>query len=141
MPFLMLCVLNHRPEEFFISSFLCRKTVPQHNFWFQKNAQLVAQTFEQLIQWKRLTAKSTISHINYWDQVNSWKSLWKFWSSALLRNVSDPFPLLNVAVCCKSSNTEGCVKKLSRYLQTTMNKEGGWSQNLYEALSKKINEK
>ena len=24
--------LNYRPEEFSVSSFLCRKTVPQHNF-------------------------------------------------------------------------------------------------------------
>ena len=35
--FLVLCLfrcyaLNYRPEESSVSSFLCRKTVPQHNF-------------------------------------------------------------------------------------------------------------
>ena len=56
----------------------------------------------------------TISHINYWDQVNSWKSLWKFWNCPLCRNESGPSPLLNVAVYCQSSDTETCVKKLSQ---------------------------
>ena len=50
--------LKYRPEELFVSSFLCRKTVPQHNFWFQKVAQLVAQAFKQLTQRRRLTTKS-----------------------------------------------------------------------------------
>ena len=36
----------------------------------------------------------TISHINYWDQVNSWKNLWKFWNGPLCRNKSGPFPIL-----------------------------------------------
>ena len=34
----------------------------------------------------------TISHINYWDQVNSWKNLWKFWNGPLCRNKSGSSP-------------------------------------------------
>lgn len=49
---------NYRSEEFFVLSLLCRKVIPQDNFWFQKGAQLVAQIFKPLIQWTRLTAKS-----------------------------------------------------------------------------------
>ena len=59
--------LNYRPEKFFISSFLFRKTVPQHNFWFQKVTQLVSQAFEQLIQRRRLTNKLYLSYINWLD--------------------------------------------------------------------------
>ena len=58
----------------------------------------------------------TISHINYWDQVNSWKNLWKFWNGPLCRNKSGPFPLLNVAVYWQSSDTKACAKKLSQIL-------------------------
>ena len=50
--------LNYRPEEFFASSFLCRKTVPQHNIWLQKVVQLAVQGFKQSIQRRRLTTKS-----------------------------------------------------------------------------------
>ena len=39
----------------------------------------------------------TISHINYWDQVSSWKNFWKFCNGPLCRNKSGSFPLLNVA--------------------------------------------
>ena len=46
-----------------------------------------------------------ISHINYWDQINSWKNLWKFWNGLLC----SPLPLLTVAGYWKSSNTEACV--------------------------------
>ena len=72
----------------------------------------------------------TISHISYWDQVNSWKNLWKFWNGLLCRNKSGPFPLLNVAVCWQSSDTEACAKKLLRYLQTTLIK--GWGRLVSE---------
>ena len=34
----------------------------------------------------------TISRINYWDQRNSWKNIWKFWNSPLCRNKSAPSP-------------------------------------------------
>ena len=36
--------------------------------------------------------RPTISHINYWDQVNSWKNLWKFWNGPLCRNNHAPSP-------------------------------------------------
>ena len=58
----------------------------------------------------------TISHISYWDQVSSWKNLWKFWNGSLCRNESGPFPLLNIAAHWQSSNTEACAKKLSQIL-------------------------
>ena len=40
--------------------------------------------------------RSTISHINYWGQVNSWKNLWKFWNCLLCRNKlgSSPYSVL-----------------------------------------------
>ena len=50
--------LNYRSEEFFVLSLLCRKAIPQENFWFQKGAQLLAQIVKRLIQWTRVTAKS-----------------------------------------------------------------------------------
>ena len=52
---------------------------------------------------------TTISHINYRDQVNSWKNLWQLCNGPLCRNKSGPF-LLNVATYWKSSNTEPCAK-------------------------------
>ena len=56
----------------------------------------------------------TISHINYCDQVNSWKNVWKFWNGPPCRDKSSPFPLLSVAGYWKSSNTEACAQKLSQ---------------------------
>ena len=67
----------------------------------------------------------TIPHINYWDQVNSWKNLLKFWNGSLCWNKSGPFPLLNVAVYWQSSDTETCAKRLSQILQTTLIMGGG----------------
>ena len=58
----------------------------------------------------------TISHINYWNQVNSWKKLWKFWNGPLYRNKTDPSPLLNVAGYWKRSNAKACNKKLCQIL-------------------------
>ena len=66
----------------------------------------------------------TMSHINLWDHVNSWKNLWKFWNGPLCRNKSGPFPLLNVAVYWQSSNTEACAKKLSQILANNIDNEG-----------------
>ena len=66
----------------------------------------------------------TISHINYWDQVNSWKNLWKFWNGSLCRNKSGPSPVLNVAVYWKSSNTEACAKKLPQILGNNIDNGG-----------------
>ena len=58
----------------------------------------------------------TISHINYWDQVGSCKSFWKFWNGPPCRNTLALFPLLNVAVNWQSSDTEACANKLSQIL-------------------------
>ena len=73
-----------------------------------------------------LTSSSfvTISHINYWDQVNSWKNLWKFWNDPLCRKNSDPFLLLNVAAYWQSSNTETYAKKLFKILENNIDSEG-----------------
>ena len=65
-----------------------------------------------------------ISHINYWDQVNSWKNLWKFWNGPLCRNKSDTFPLLNFAVYWQSSDTETCAKRLSQILANIIDNGG-----------------
>ena len=50
----------------------------------------------------------TTSHINYWNQVNSWKNLRKFWNGTLCRNKSRTCPLLDVSAYWKSSNNEVC---------------------------------
>ena len=72
-----------------------------------------------------LLLSTTISHINYWDQVNSWKNLWKFWNGPLCRNKSGPSPLLNVAVYWQSSDTKLVSRNCLRYLQTTLIMGGG----------------
>ena len=74
--------------------------------------------------WLLVILKSTISHINYWDQVNSWKNLWKFWNGPLCRNKSDPFPLLIVAAYWQSSDTKPCAKKLSQILANNIDHGG-----------------
>ena len=68
--------------------------------------------------------KTTISHISYWDQVNTWKNLWKFWNGPLCRNKSGPFPLLNFAAYCKSNDTKACVKNLSHILASNIDNGG-----------------
>ena len=69
-------------------------------------------------------SRSTISHINYWDKLNSWSKFWKFWNYSLCRNKSAPFPLLNVVVCWQSSNTKACAKKLSQILANNIDNGG-----------------
>ena len=66
----------------------------------------------------------TKPHINYWDQVNSWKNLWKFLNGPLCKSKSDPFPLLNVAEYWKSSNTETCAKTLSQIFANNIDNRG-----------------
>ena len=66
----------------------------------------------------------TISHINYWDQVISWKIFWKFWNGPLCRNKSGPSPLLHVAAYWQSSNTKACAKKLSQLLTNNIDDWG-----------------
>ena len=68
--------------------------------------------------------KPTISRINYWDQVNSWKNFWKFWNGPSCRNKSGSFPLLNVATYWQSSDTGACVKKLSQILVNNIDRGG-----------------
>ena len=80
--------------------------------------------------------------MNYLHQVSSSKNLWKLWNGPLLRNIPGLFCILSVAVYCKSSNIDAYVKKLSQILANNIrNRGGGWSQNLREALSKKVNAK
>ena len=69
----------------------------------------------------------TISRINYQDQVNSWKSLWKFCNDPHWKNKSGFSPLLNVAVYWQSSTTEACPKKL---LLANNIDNGGWGIGL-----------
>ena len=85
----------------------------------------------------------TISHINYWDQANSWKNFWKFWNGSLCRNKPGPYPATQFCSNWKSSNTNARGKKLSQILANNIDKGGSWdwSHNLCEALSKKINKK
>ena len=61
----------------------------------------------------------TISYINYWDQVNSWKNLWKFWNDPLCRNKSGNFPSTH---CCRIAVATPKLTpiKCPRYLKTTL---------------------
>ena len=63
-----------------------------------------------------LYSSSTISQINCWEQVNSWKNLWKSWNGSLCRNKSGTYFLLNVAAYWKNSSIKVRVKKLFRML-------------------------
>ena len=89
----------------------------KHLFW----ANLVQKIKLLSLSWNLVL---TISHINYWDQVSSWKNLWTFWNGPLCRNKSVPFPLLNVTAYCKSSNSEACAKKLSQTLANNIENGG-----------------
>ena len=62
----------------------------------------------------------TISPMNYWDQVNSWKSFWKFWNGPLSRNKSGPSPY------SKLQHTGGvvCAKKPSQILSNSIGNGG-----------------
>ena len=64
------------------------------------------------------------SHINYWNQVNSWKHFWKFWNGPSCRKKSGPFPLLNVAAYWQSSDSGACVKKLFQILANNIDHGG-----------------
>ena len=65
----------------------------------------------------------TISLINCWDQVNSWKNLWKFWNGPLCRNKSGTSSLFNVAAYWNRSNAEACGKKLPQILVNNIDNE------------------
>ena len=73
----------------------------------------------------------SISHRNYWDQVNSRKNLSKFWNDPLCRNKSGPFPQLNVAAYWKRSKSEACPKRLSQILANNIVNGGGVGLRTY----------
>ena len=64
--------------------------------------------------------ESTISHINYWHPLNSWKNFWKFCNGPRCRNKSGPSPLLNVAVIGRVPIPKLEPRNCLRYLQTTL---------------------
>ena len=63
--------LNYRPEDFFVLSSLCRKTLLQHSFWFQKVAQLVVQAFKQLIQQRSLIPSLPTTYKLVWHDATT----------------------------------------------------------------------
>ena len=65
----------------------------------------------------------TISHINYWDQVNSRKSLWKLWNGPLCRNKLGPSPLLNIIG--RVATPKLVPRNSLRYLKTALIMGGG----------------
>ena len=67
----------------------------------------------------------TISHINYWDQVNSWKKLWKSWNGPLCRNKSDPSPYSMLQDVGRVATPKIVSRNYLRYLQTTLIMRGG----------------
>ena len=66
-----------------------------------------------------------ISHISYWDQVNSWKSLWKFWNDPLCRIVSGPSPYSMLQDIGRVATPTLVSRNCLRYLQTTLIMGGG----------------
>ena len=63
-----------------------------------------------------LTFETTISHINYWDQVNSWKNLLKFGNGLLCRNNSFSSSWSMLQDIGRVEKTEVCTKKMSQIL-------------------------
>ena len=80
----------------------------------------------------------TISHIDYWDQVNSWKSLWKFWNRTFFKRNSGPFPHSILQDIGRVATPKLVQRNCLRYLQTTLIIAGerGSSQNLRKVLPK-----
>ena len=91
---------------------------------------------------QRCTSLATISHINYWDQVNSWKNLWKFWNGPLCRNKSGSSPYSMLQYIGRVATPKLVSRNCLRYLQTTLiMRGGGLVSELCKVLSKKIGEK
>ena len=67
----------------------------------------------------------TISHMHYWDQVNSWKTLWKFWNCPLCRNKSGPFQYLMLQHISRVATTKLVPRICLRYLQAALIMEVG----------------
>ena len=81
----------------------------------------------------------TISHVNYWDQVNSWKNLWKFWDGPLYRNKSGLSPYSVLQYIGRVATPKLVARNCLRYLQTTLIVGvEDWSQNLCEYYLKKL---
>ena len=68
---------------------------------------------------------STISHVNYWDQVNSWKNLWKFWNDPLCRINQAPPPYSMLQYIGRVATPKPVPRDCLRYLQTTLMMGGG----------------
>ena len=62
----------------------------------------------------------TISHINYCDQVNAWKNLWKFWNGPLCRNKSSTSPYSMLQDIGRVATPKLVSTNCLRYLQTTL---------------------
>ena len=69
---------------------------------------------------KNLQGKAVICHINYWDQVNSWKKVWKFRNDPLCRNKSGPFPYSMLQYIGRVAAPKLVPRTCLRYLQTTL---------------------
>ena len=85
-----------------------------------------------------------ISHINYWDQVNSWKNFWKFLIGTLCRNKSGPSPYSMLQYLGRVTTPKLVPRNCLRYLQTTliMRVGGLVSEFMWGiVLSENINEK
>ena len=78
-----------------------------------KHAARAPNAFWNLLEDQKAASFITISHTNYWDQVNSWKSLWKFWTSPLY-----------VPGYWESISTESCAKTLSQILGNNIGNRG-----------------
>ena len=93
---------------------------------------------EKFILWKKWKERNISKEkylqylINYWDQVNSWKKLLKFWDGLLCKYKSGPFPLLLVGIYWNCSNGEACAKKLSQVLENNIDDGGiGFGLRIY----------
>ena len=72
-----------------------------------------------------LHLSSAISHKNYWDQLNSWKNLWKFWNGPLYRNNAGPSPYSILQYIGRVAIPKLVPESWLRYLETTLIMVGG----------------
>ena len=72
-----------------------------------------------------LLRPSTISHINYLDQINSWKNLWKFWNGPICRNKSGSSPYSKLPDIGRVATPKLVSRNCLRYLQATLVMGGG----------------
>ena len=69
---------------------------------------------------ERWGKKTTISHINYWDQVSSWKKFWKFWNGPLCKNKLGPPPYSVLHNIGRVATPQIVPRNRLRNLQTTL---------------------